>query len=72
MTTDPSAPAYPAGVVRELIEELMDYCEVPPDENCSCMVSPPCSDCVDFSHLRDVRNRARALIAALNAQKGAV
>lgn len=41
------------GSALESSEALMEYVERPPDRNCSCHISPPCSDCVDNSHLRN-------------------
>lgn len=40
-----------------LLTELREYVDAPPDSNCSCHISPPCNDCVDNSHLRDVLDR---------------
>ncbi len=40
---------------RRLLEEVRDYMdclEIPP-KNCSCFISPPCHDCVEFSHIRE-------------------
>lgn len=64
---------------RELMEALesldvwggeLDGNLCPPDSNCSCHISPPCNDCVDFAGQReakqrweDAKNRARAAIA---------
>lgn len=64
---------------RELVEAL-DSLEVwgdelsanvnPPGRNCSCHISPPCNDCVDFTGQReakhgweDAKNKARAILA---------
>lgn len=45
-----------------IIEDLLSYVGAPPDKNCSCHISPPCSDCVDYSHLRDVIASAKAAL----------
>jgi hypothetical protein len=44
----------------ELIEELTDYALANvPDKNCSCHISPPCNDCVTYSHQRELAERSR-------------
>lgn len=48
--------------LKELMEELLDYIDLPPDKKCSCFISPPCSDCVDYSHLRELLERAKTFI----------
>jgi hypothetical protein len=40
---------YLLAAAKELIEE-------PPAKNCTCFINPPCSDCVDYGHLRDILN----------------
>lgn len=39
-----------------------------PDRNCSCHISPPCSDCVDHSGTREALEDAHAAIAALKKE----
>jgi len=64
---------------RELVEALesldvwgdeLDGNLCPPDSNCSCHISPPCSDCTNFAGQReakrgweDAQKRARAALA---------
>ena len=45
------------------LEELLESTEIPPDRNCSCHISPPCGDCVDYSYLRHSIEKAKAAIA---------
>ena len=48
-----------------------DVIEHPPEGGCSCHISPPCNDCVDYSHVRELIADARHSIQAaeaLNAQ----
>lgn len=52
-----------ANVIDELLGELPYI----PDRNCSCHISPPCSDCVDWSWLREVKERANAMTKLLHA-----
>ncbi len=50
---------------KGLLSNLMEVVEEPPESNCSCHTSPPCSDCVEWSGLRE------ALLEARTAMKGA-
>lgn len=36
-----------SGLLLELLVSLREYVDPPPESNCSCHISPPCSDCVD-------------------------
>ena len=47
--------------LEELIFELADYVDPPPDKECSCHISPPCNDCVDYSHLRELLQQVNEL-----------
>ena len=40
-------------VMMVAIESLVENVDRPPDANCSCHISPPCSDCVDYGGLRE-------------------
>jgi hypothetical protein len=60
----------------EALEDLIDQTEIPPDENCSCHIAPPCSDCVDYSGIRyaikqasDTITSLRQAIAGLESQE---
>lgn len=35
------------------LSTFMEVVEMPPDRNCSCHISPPCNDCVDYAGLRE-------------------
>jgi hypothetical protein len=35
------------------LEQLTNLIDEPPEKNCSCHLSPPCCDCVDYSGLRE-------------------
>ena len=41
------------------LQALLDCIETPPDANCSCHISPPCSDCVEYAGLRAALDLAR-------------
>jgi predicted nuclease with TOPRIM domain len=44
---------------KALLSNLMEVVEEPPERNCSCHTSPPCSDCVEWSGLREALLEAR-------------
>lgn len=44
------------------LQELLDATDEPPEANCSCHMSPPCSDCIDFGHIREAIATARAAL----------
>lgn len=44
------------------LQELLDATDEPPEANCSCHTSPPCSDCIDFGHIREAIATARAAL----------
>ena len=37
-----------------------------PEANCSCHISPPCSDCVEYSSIRSTQDLIRAALEARN------
>ena len=41
-----------------------------PYQNCSCHVSPPCNDCVEWSYLRELYTDIRSALAEIEATKG--
>jgi len=41
------------------LEEITDV----PERNCSCHISPPCSDCVEYGAIREAMENTRTLIA---------
>lgn len=51
-----------ASILRDLIKELSDEIN-PPERNCSCHIFPPCSDCVDHEHARELKKRAESYIS---------
>ena len=58
--------------IEEALELFMDNVESPPEKNCSCHISPPCSDCFNYSGLREaltVGPQALATIRAARAQE---
>lgn len=42
----------------------------PPEQNCSCHIFPPCSDCVDYGFERELADEIDAAIAAYRKQGG--
>lgn len=49
-------------------DHLLDCIEAPPEPNCSCHISPPCSDCVDHGSLREAITETKAAIEAINGR----
>lgn len=54
------------------LEHLLERGIAPPDRNCSCHISPPCNDCVEWSGLREAVEHAESALAAVTpaGQKG--
>lgn len=60
---EPAQPAVvPEGWVLELLAEANEYIDAP-ERNCSCHISPPCSDCIDYAHVRDIKERITAILS---------
>lgn len=49
--------------LRELISELLGYLYIP-ERNCSCHLSPPCKDCVEWGGLREMVAAVRSAMEA--------
>jgi hypothetical protein len=41
------------------LELMLEVIPEPPEANCSCHISPPCNDCVDYSGEREAFDFAR-------------
>lgn len=53
-------------MIEKVVARLETLCEVidePPERNCSCHISPPCSDCVEYGGLREALADAREALA---------
>lgn len=47
-------------------DQALDLLEsMTPAKNCTCCISPPCSDCVDWSHHREVAERLREALVGV-------
>lgn len=53
-----------ANQLAAAIELLLERIYHPPAANCSCHLSPPCGDCVDYGGLREAIQEAEAALAA--------
>lgn len=66
LSAAPAAPAADDRRIRRLkaaLASLLEVVDEPPDANCSCHLSPPCNDCIDYSHIREALSDARAVLA---------
>ena len=53
------------GALNQMIETI----EEPPENNCSCHISAPCNDCVDYSGLREAFSTTRAALREIEEGK---
>jgi len=49
------------------LKEMVDERDIP-DANCSCHISPPCNDCVDYGHARELAAGAARIVAKHQGQ----
>jgi len=49
--------------LRGALEQLLETMELPPDRNCSCHISLPCNDCVEYSGIREAIEHAETVLA---------
>ena len=54
--------------VRCALEDLLEVADLAPERNCSCHLSPPCNDCLEWNGLRDAIANARAVIVKSGAK----
>lgn len=47
----------------EALESLLEMTGEPPDLNCTCHLTPPCIDCVDYSGWRNAFKFATSVLA---------
>lgn len=52
-----------------MLEKCREFIS-PPERNCSCHISPPCSDCVDYGFERELADEIDAAIASYRKQGG--
>ncbi len=45
------------------LEFMLERISEPPEANCSCHLSPPCADCIDFGGEREAFEEAKSAIA---------
>lgn len=48
--------------LRNSVELFLERADEPPEPNCSCHLSPPCNDCVDYGGLREAFSVGRELV----------
>jgi hypothetical protein len=49
------------------LEDLMEATGRPPERNCSCHISPPCPDCIDYWDWREALENANSALALVKA-----
>ena len=49
-------------LLEQLLRDLLEMTPEPPEKNCSCHLAPPCSDCVDWSGLRELIEQAERVL----------
>ena len=49
--------------LRAAMFDILENVDEPPDSNCSCHISPPCNDCVDYAGLRRALKEGYAALA---------
>jgi len=52
-----------AALAAELLVRMEEYAPAVPEKGCSCHISPPCHDCVDWSGLRELSGQVGEFIA---------
>lgn len=55
------------GICEELVDELSRRT---PEKNCSCCISPPCSDCVDHGSARELLDTVHRMFSARRVVEG--
>jgi hypothetical protein len=55
-------PAARVAALERSLQDLLDNVDEPPEANCSCHISPPCGDCVNYSGAREAFASARAAL----------
>lgn len=51
-------------LMEAALQLFLDNTDEPPERNCSCHLSPPCNDCVDYSGLREAFEAPREAMEA--------
>lgn len=53
--------------LRVALELMLDRIPEPPEANCSCHLSPPCNDCIEYGGEREAFESAKDAIAAVKS-----
>lgn len=56
------------GAYMELLQDLTEFIDVP-EKNCSCHLSPPCGDCVEYAGIRETIESANQILAEYKLQQ---
>lgn len=52
--------------LRGALELMLERVPEPPEANCSCHLSPPCNDCIEYGGEREAFEFAKDVVAAAN------
>lgn len=55
--------------LEALLESALEIIGEPPDRDCRCHISPPCSDCVDHAFTREMFENARSALSRHRAKQ---
>lgn len=50
------------------LDDLSATADIAPERNCSCFISSPCTDCIEWDGLRESLATARAALAAYRGE----
>jgi hypothetical protein len=57
--TLPPGTSGDTALLKELLRDAAGHMPKPPPPHCSCHISPPCNDCVEWSAVRDINERVK-------------
>lgn len=56
------------GKLQVALDLMLERVPEPPEANCSCHLSPPCNDCIDYGGEREAFELAKDAIAAVRGE----
>lgn len=55
--------------VLTALQDFLEHMEQPPEANCRCHLSPPCNDCVEHGHMRELFKNGWAAVKQARGEK---